>query len=86
MTKPTRTSAIEIRTVGRDVLVHDPEHDQIHVLNTNASRVLELCDGTRSASDIARSLSVGAGTELSIVECDVEAILKEFTSLKLLQS
>ena len=40
-----------------EVLVYDPVVDRTHRLNVSASRIWELCDGTRSLEEIARVLT-----------------------------
>ena len=81
---PTKVSALELRTIGDEVLVHDPTHEQVHVLNGIAGRILELCDGSRSAEAIARDVSSATGADFARVNADVEAILAQFATLKLL--
>jgi hypothetical protein len=78
--------AIEIRDAGEDVLVHDPARNKVHVLNRTAGRVLALCDGTQSPASIAQSLSHATGADLPLVTRDVEAILREFEALELLEN
>jgi hypothetical protein len=84
MSKPAKTTGIEIRKIGDDVLVHDPAHEKVHVLNKMAGHVLELCDGEHSPSEIARSLSDATGAQIALVTRDVEAVLGDFFALKLL--
>jgi PqqD family protein of HPr-rel-A system len=81
---PSKTQELEIRKVGDDVLVHDPAHGKVHVLNATAGAVLEMCDGARSAEEIARSLSDATGADRAVVTRDVETILSEFRTLRLL--
>ena len=85
MANPTKTQELEIRKVGDEVLVHDPALGKVHVLNATAGAVLEMCDGARSAEEIARSLCDATGTD-TVVARDVEAILREFGALRLLVS
>ena len=54
------------------------------MLNETAGFVLELCDGTHSAAEIARSLCAATGAESSVVTRDVDAIVREFETLQLL--
>jgi len=84
MMNPTRVGKLVTRSVDGDVLVHDVAHEKVHVLNASAAYVLELCDGTRSATQIARSVGDATGADLSIVIRDVDAILREFAVLELL--
>jgi hypothetical protein len=84
LTNPKRLPEIEIRRAGDDVIVHDPTHARVHVLNETAGHVLELCDGTQSVDEIARSLCRSTGADLSVVSSDVSAILREFGALQML--
>jgi hypothetical protein len=83
VTNPTKANEMEIRKVDGDALVHDPAHDKVHVLNGTAANILEMCDGTRSSTDIARALCDVTGADFSVVSCDVAAILDEFVALQL---
>jgi hypothetical protein len=86
VTNPTKTPQIETRDVAGDVLVHDPAHDKVHVLNATAGLVLELCDGAHSPTQIAQSLRELTGAEFAVVNRDVETILREFAALQLLEA
>ncbi len=80
---PLRTRELEIRRAGADVLVHDAAHDKVHVLNASAGYVLDRCDGSRSAQQIADLLSAATGADPTTVTRDVEVILREFERLQL---
>ncbi|MGP6157300.1 MAG: PqqD family protein [Vulcanimicrobiaceae bacterium] len=84
--KPTKSGNLEVRKVGDEVLVHDPAHGKVHVLNATAGTILEQCDGSRTADEIARSIAEATGADIAIVSNDVAGILKEFTGLQLLVS
>jgi hypothetical protein len=86
VTNPMRTRDLEIRNVDKEILVHDPLHGKVHVLNRTAGRVLEMCDGTHSAAEIARSLSEASGADITIVARDIDAILETFAVLLLLET
>jgi hypothetical protein len=45
------------REFGEEVLVYDLQHDMGHCLNSTAAAAWKLCDGERSPSQIARTLS-----------------------------
>jgi precorrin-6B methylase 1 len=83
MANPARTNGLEIRNVDDQVLVHDAAHDKVHVLNRTAGMILNMCDGNRSPTEIARVLSDATGTDISVVILDVDAIIRDFTSLQL---
>lgn len=43
---------------GTDTLIYDTQQHQLHTLSALAVSILRLCDGTRSASDIAEHLGL----------------------------
>jgi hypothetical protein len=81
---PTKSENLEVRKVGDEVLVHDPAHGKVHVLNATAGAILDLCDGSRSPGQIADSIAAATGADVAIVSRDVEDILREFSGLQLL--
>ena len=83
---PTKAENLEIRKVGDEVLVHDPAHGKVHVLNAIAGAILELCDGTRTSAEIASSIAAATGADLAVVSRDLAAILQEFSSLQIVAS
>jgi len=86
MGNPVKTKELEIRNVDDQVLVHDAAHDKVHVLNRTAAIVLNMCDGTRSSTDIAHALSEATGTDISLVIEDVKTIVSDFASLQLVEN
>lgn len=86
MNTPARSTieGLEMRTAGRETIVHDPAHDKLHVLNGMAARILTMCDGKRSPQEIAKEISTDTGAPYDVVLRDVEAIIDRFSELKLL--
>jgi hypothetical protein len=78
---PIVVEGLDIRTAGNEVIVHDPTHEKVHVLNSTAALVLELCDGRHSTEEIAAALSARTGAPLERVRPDVEAVLRSFREL-----
>jgi PqqD family protein of HPr-rel-A system len=83
-TQPKHVDGLEIRTVGAEVLVHDPAQAKVHVLNPTAGAILELCDGTRSPQAIAGEIARAYGADPARVEGDLVNVLGDFERLKLL--
>ena len=52
-----RTRGIECQELGDELLVTDVPADRAHVLNASMAMIWKLCDGTRSADQIADSLA-----------------------------
>ena len=67
--KPQALTTLEIRKVGDEWLVHDPNNDKLHVLNPTAGKILELCDGTRTAADIVTILRDEMGADPAQGNC-----------------
>lgn len=53
---PQADSRILRRDEGEEALLFDPANGAIHSLNPTARQIWELCDGTRTAEDIAAAL------------------------------
>ncbi len=78
---PVRKTTVELRDVGDEVLVHDMQRDQIHVLNATAGWVLRACDGQRSLDEITEALAELTSEERKRVYGDVAKIVGEFDRL-----
>jgi hypothetical protein len=82
---PKKIADLQTAVVGNEVLVHDTLHEKVHVLNAVAARILDLCDGETAPATIAAHLSREYGADRSVVEHDVEAMVEQFASLRLLE-
>jgi len=85
MQKPRAAEKLEIRVVGGESLVHDQTNGKVHVLNSTAAKILELCDGSRSSDDIARLISDETHADMQLVAGDVAAIIRQFENLGLVR-
>jgi hypothetical protein len=54
--RPARAGNLDISPVEDGYVVYDPGTDLVHYLNPTAAITLELCDGQRTAGQIARFL------------------------------
>ena len=52
--RPSVVEGLEVEEVRDGVTVFDPATGRVHYLNATAAIVFTLCDGTHSASEIAR--------------------------------
>lgn len=55
--RPIRTQDIAFRTYGSDAVLISPEEGMVRMLNTTATRIWNLADGTHSVNDIAQILT-----------------------------
>jgi PqqD family protein of HPr-rel-A system len=82
---PKKIAELQTAVVGNEVVVHDTLHEQVHVLNPIAAQILEFCDGETAPAAIAGRLCREYGADPSVVERDVDAMLAQFVSLRLLE-
>ena len=78
---PALRSDIELRRVADELLVHDRAGAVVHVLNSTAGTILELCNGERTVRDISDTVRASVPDASAPVESDVERILAEFAAL-----
>jgi PqqD family protein of HPr-rel-A system len=55
--RPTRTDGLEIDDVEDGFMVYQPDRARVHYLNPSAKLILEMCDGTLTAAQIAELIS-----------------------------
>lgn len=60
-----RTKGLVVQEVPNEVLVYDLETDKAHCLNETAAAVWRACDGNRSVREIADSVGLMLGKEVS---------------------
>ncbi len=70
--------------MDEEVLVYDPVVDRTHRLNSSATLIWELCDGTRSLEDIARALTEQFEVEFEIALQDARTVLEQLREEQLL--
>jgi len=51
--RPQKSEGLEVDEVEDGFVIYQPERDRVHYLNPTASLILELCDGTLTAAQIA---------------------------------
>jgi hypothetical protein len=61
--RPELAEGLEVNESGDGVVIFDAATDRVHHLNNTAALVLELCDGRRSAEQIAALVGAAFGLE-----------------------
>ena len=84
MARPTKMDHLIQHDLDDEVLVYDPVVDRTHRLNVSATRIWELCDGTRSLEDIARVLTEQFEVEFETALQDARAVLEQLKEEQLL--
>jgi Coenzyme PQQ synthesis protein D (PqqD) len=84
--RPTRRSNVHVRVVEGEVVMLDRQAGLIHQLNHTASHIWGLCDGQRTLAEIANQLALTFDTDASTAAQDVATLIRQFHSLRLLES
>ncbi len=84
--RPRLRKGLVIRDLGPERVIYDSENDRVHVLNRTGRLVVELADGERTVSEIARALRARCGKGPDIdVTADVERFLTALAEKGLLE-
>jgi hypothetical protein len=59
--RPRRVAGLDVNDLDDGMIIFRESTDAVHHLNHTAAFVLELCDGTRTATDIAGLLAEAFG-------------------------
>jgi Coenzyme PQQ synthesis protein D (PqqD) len=51
--RPKKSDGLEIDAVEDGFVIYQPDRDRVHYLNPTANLILELCDGSLTAEQIA---------------------------------
>ena len=78
---PRPSESFTSRDLGDEYLIYDRRNDQVHVLNGTARDILLLCDGSRSAGEVAAALVDKYGVDQSTARRDVERTIRELSEL-----
>ena len=80
-----RNSGLLIREVDGEILILDPERDQVHQLNTSASLIWQHYDSGAEVEEIAKMLVMDFDLDEDKAQCDVRGALEEFRRLELIR-
>lgn len=84
--KPLRKSDIVSQKIGDECMLYDPSTGSMHVINSTAEFVFNLCDGTKNLGEIEHLMQkTHQISEKHHVRKDLEAILKSFSDLGIIQ-
>lgn len=84
--RPRLRDDLIFRQVEEDFVVYDPVSDRTALFNLTAAAVLDLCDGSRTAGEIAEAVAETFSAEVSEVSENVASSLKEFRAHGLLEA
>jgi Coenzyme PQQ synthesis protein D (PqqD) len=55
--RPKKSDGLEVDEVEDGFVVYQPDRERVHYLNPTANLILELCDGTLTATQIAELIA-----------------------------
>jgi hypothetical protein len=74
--RPTIAEGLDVNETDDGLIIYQESTDRVHHLNPTAAVVFDLCDGTRSAQDIARLVAETFGLADS-PEAETNACLED---------
>jgi hypothetical protein len=80
---PTIAEGLDVNETDDGLVIYQESTDRVHHLNPTAAVVFELCDGTRSADDIARLVAETFGLG-DVPEVETKACLEDLSREKLI--
>lgn len=82
--RPIRAEGLEINVMHDGVVIYQRDRNKIHYLNHTAGLVLELCDGSHAAADLAAIVGETYGLPEPPHD-DVAGCLQELAAKELLR-
>ena len=82
---PRRIDGLEVNPVEDGFMIYQSDKDRVHYLNHTAVLVLELCDGQRSAAEIAELVKKAYGLP-KLPRKEVDETLAKMTSEGLVEA
>ncbi|MCI0469408.1 MAG: PqqD family protein [Nitrospirae bacterium] len=83
--RPKVKDGVLFRAVDDEMVVFDPEGDEVHLLNLTAAAAFEMCDGTLSIDEIIANIKSAAKKTDSLVESDIHKLFSELSEKKILE-
>jgi pyrroloquinoline quinone biosynthesis protein D len=80
---PRRSERVLSQHVGDTSVLLDPRSGEYYSLDEVGARIWDLCDGSRSAEQIALALSEEYDADLVTIQEDVVRLLSELQAAKL---
>lgn len=81
---PTRKPGVWLRQSDDEIIVYDPEHETVHLMNATAMAIWVLCDGETTPDEMIGAICQLSGLPREVVLEDVRRILARFTEADIL--
>lgn len=84
--RPQQIEGIQSQDLGDETMLYDTRTENVHVLNSTARAIWNLCDGVRTVDDIQAALA-GEYTEIDPAQVvqDVQDTIADFAQKKLVK-
>lgn len=83
--RPRPSHALTHRDLDDELLFYDGSGDQVHVLNGTARDIYMLCDGSRTAGQIADQLCQEYDVDRDTAAADVRATVDRLAALGIVE-
>lgn len=84
--RPQRYEGIQVQDLGDETMLYDTRSENVHILNSTARAIWNLCDGVRTVGDIQDALTGQyADTDPAQVVKDVQGTIDDFAKKKLVK-
>jgi hypothetical protein len=75
--RPVRKAGVALRRSAGEIMLYDPEDEEVHFINATAAAIWELCDGETERSEMVDAICQLTGTPFDIIDEDVTRLLDE---------
>jgi Coenzyme PQQ synthesis protein D (PqqD) len=82
--RPVRVGGVTLRRSAGEIMLYDPKADRIHLVNTTAAAIWDLCDGETDPQEMVGAICQLTGMPETIVEEDVAGLLEGFAEAGLI--
>ena len=82
--RPRRKDGVTLRRSVDEIILFDPESEDVHFVNTTAAAIWELCDGETDEAEMVAAICQLTGMPYEVVEEDVSTLLQEFDAAGLI--
>jgi hypothetical protein len=83
-TYPQRKEQVIAQKASKDFLLFNMDDGNYYSLNEVGCRIWQLCDGTRSVANLIETLAAEYDVSADVLAQDVQEILEQFSSGKLI--
>ena len=82
---PRRVGRVVQHEIDGEIVLYDPKRNRVHTLNPTAAVIWQLCDGSRTADQLAEDMAILYTMDLSVIKGDLSQMLRELEESHLLR-